>query len=389
MKKLISVLFLFCTLGLIGCTQSRSQKSSGTKAKPTVLVGGSCEGCEAIYESPVPFEKLSWIDTLPDFTDEGPKLEISGTVYKADGKTPAKDVVLYIYHTNQKGRYPTKGDEKGWGKRHGYIRGWMKTNKEGKYKFYTLRPGHYPDFPDAAHIHPVVKEPGKNEYYIDAYLFNDDPLLNSKVRNKLENRGGDGILKLKEKNGIWYAERNIYLGKNIPDYTAAIKNSIESGLTIGSDCPAFDPLHISGADVGKKACPMCKYGFGQGVMIWFKNENLESMNDFAKGLEREMQKRGESKFRVFLVYMNSNREIIPNRNTMSVLKIKEWCSRQSLNKVAVLWVPSTVDEHTAGAYKINAAAKNTVFLYKQRVVAAKWVNMDYNNKSLAAILKQL
>jgi protocatechuate 3,4-dioxygenase beta subunit len=207
-------------------------------------VGGSCEGCEAIYESPVPLDKLPWIDTLPGFHESGPKMEISGTVYHPDGKTPAKDVVIYIYHTDQTGRYSTKGDEKGWGKRHGYIRGWMRTNSEGKYKFYTLRPAPYPIFPDAAHIHPVIKEPGKNEYYIDAYLFDDDPLLTDKMRKRLEQRGGDGILKLKEKNGIWYAERNIYLGKNIPGYpTASIKN-IESGLSKAFNSAAFETFTL-------------------------------------------------------------------------------------------------------------------------------------------------
>ena len=74
-------------------------------------IGGSCEGCEAVFECPVPFDKLSWIDTLPDFGEPGPKMMISGVIYKADGKTPAKDVVLYIYHTDQEGNYTNKNNE--------------------------------------------------------------------------------------------------------------------------------------------------------------------------------------------------------------------------------------------------------------------------------------
>jgi protocatechuate 3,4-dioxygenase beta subunit len=79
-------------------------------------VGGPCEGCEAVHESPVPFAQLSWTDTLPDFNEPGLKLKVSGTVYKWDGKTPAAGVVLYVYHTNQKGVYPKRGDETGWGR---------------------------------------------------------------------------------------------------------------------------------------------------------------------------------------------------------------------------------------------------------------------------------
>jgi protocatechuate 3,4-dioxygenase beta subunit len=122
------------------------------------------------------------------------------------------------------------------------------------------------------------------------------------MRNRLEKRGGDGILKLKQKNGIWYAERNIYLGKNIPDYPLSYIKNIESGLAIGSDCPAFDPLHISGVDVGRKACPMCKYGYGTGIMVWFNHTDLESMNDFVKRLENEMQKRGKKIQGFFCLY---------------------------------------------------------------------------------------
>jgi protocatechuate 3,4-dioxygenase beta subunit len=182
-------------------------------------VGGPCEGCEAIYESPVPFEKLDMLAKLPDATWEGEKpLGINGIVYKADGKTPAPGVILYVYHTDQTGHYTPKADAKGWEKRHGSIRGWMRTNEKGEYKFVTLRPAPYPGRTEPAHIHITIKEPGLNEYYIDEYLFNDDQLLATEKRQKLENRGGSGILTLKDVGNMYKAERNIYLGKNIPNY---------------------------------------------------------------------------------------------------------------------------------------------------------------------------
>jgi len=182
-------------------------------------VGGSCEGCEAVFE--YGSKKLTSIDTLPDFKEPGPKLEISGTIYQSDGKTPAKGVILYIYHTDQKGVYPQKGNETGWAKRHGYLRGWIKTNADGKYKFYTLRPASYPNSRAPQHIHPVVKEPNRNEYYIDEYLFADDPFLDEKEKEKenQQQRGGSGIITLtKKQDGTWVGKRDIILGMNIPDY---------------------------------------------------------------------------------------------------------------------------------------------------------------------------
>ena len=213
MKQLLLISFI----ALLAANSSCGQANNRTNTKGP-HVGGRCEGCEAIYESPVPFNKLSWIDTLPDFNEPGPRMMISGVIYKADGKTPAKNVILYIYHTDQQGNYSTKGNEKGWGKRHGYIRGWMKTNEKGEYKFYTLRPASYPNSTAVQHIHPTVKEPDLNEYWIDEFIFDDDPFLKPAERSKLPNHGGSGIITLRNVNGILVGERNIILGKNIPDY---------------------------------------------------------------------------------------------------------------------------------------------------------------------------
>lgn len=122
---------------------------------------------------------------MPEFQNNEPQLKITGTVLKNDGKTPAENVIIYIYHTNRHGIYETRGNETGWAKRHGFIRGWVKTGKDGKYTFYTFRPAAYPDGSEPEHIHTTVKESDKNEYYLDDYLFDDDPILTQRVRNKL------------------------------------------------------------------------------------------------------------------------------------------------------------------------------------------------------------
>ena len=180
-------------------------------------VGGYCEGCEGIYEQ-MP-KSLSWQTTIPDSSEPGEPLEIEGTIYEMDGKTPAPNVILYVYHTDAKGYYSSAKGQTGWAKRHGHLRGWMKTDSTGKYKFRTIRPAPYPRASIPAHIHPVIKEPNMNEYFFDEYLFEGDPFLTKKERGKQEKRCGSGIITISKGNdGVWQGKRDIILGLNIPDY---------------------------------------------------------------------------------------------------------------------------------------------------------------------------
>lgn len=180
-------------------------------------VGGPCEGCEAVFE--YGDKKLSPTDTLPDFNEEGSKIKVTGTIYQNDGETPAEGVILYIYHTDQNGIYATRGGETGWAKRHGYIRGWIKTGKDGKYTFYTLKPGTYPERSSPAHIHPIILEPNGKYYWLCSYHFEGDPLLSEKVISPESPRGGSsGLLSLQKEEYLLVGKRDIILGKNIPGY---------------------------------------------------------------------------------------------------------------------------------------------------------------------------
>ena len=207
------MLTFFLMITLDACSQS----AGGDGSRSEKLAGGVCEDCEAVFE--FGSRQLTWVDTLPDFHEPGPKLEVTGTIYRKDGKTPAANVILYIYHTDQKGEYSTKGNETGWGEKHGYIRGWIRTNADGKYRFYTLKPAAYPGGGNPSHIHPVIKEPGVQPYWIDEFLFEGDPYITDNDRKRAPQRGGPGILKLQNgQDGMLIVRRDIILGLNVPVY---------------------------------------------------------------------------------------------------------------------------------------------------------------------------
>jgi protocatechuate 3,4-dioxygenase beta subunit len=167
-----------------------------------------CEWCGAV-EAPA---GVTWTTNIAGRDEPGERMTIRGKVLRSDGRTPAAGIILYVYHTNAKGIYEKKGNETGNGRRHGHLRGWIKTNEQGEYEFHTIRPASYPNQTAAAHVHITVKEPDKDEYWIDDFMFEGDPLLTRERRRQLQNRGGSGIITLdRQAGGSWIGTRNIVL----------------------------------------------------------------------------------------------------------------------------------------------------------------------------------
>lgn len=207
MQKIMVGTLLFVFSSFTGFTQT---------TQPAKSIGGPCEDCQLMFEG-MP-DELSWQTTITTDADQGEALTISGVIYKKDGKTPASGVILYVYHTDNKGLYTRAPDQK-YGARHGHLRGWVKTNAKGEYEFRTIRPASYPNSKNPQHIHPIIYEPGKGYYWIDEYLFTDDPILTDAEKSKVHNRGGSGIITIRKNDkGVWVGRRDIVLGLNVMSY---------------------------------------------------------------------------------------------------------------------------------------------------------------------------
>ncbi|HYF70632.1 MAG TPA: intradiol ring-cleavage dioxygenase [Ohtaekwangia sp.] len=200
----ITLLLMSMTYGMV-YAQSKNDRH----------VGGRCEGCELLFEG-IP-DKVYAATKISPAGEKGEPLMITGTIFKHDGKTPAPGVILYLYHTDATGKY-TPSTDQAFGKRHGHLRGWVKTNANGKYQFTTIRPGAYPNGSTPQHIHATIKEPGIAPYWIDDYLFTDDPFVTEEIKTNQRKRGGSGLIKLTRSNGLWTGNRDIVLGGHIADY---------------------------------------------------------------------------------------------------------------------------------------------------------------------------
>src|SRR5688572_18434603 len=90
------------TMQLLVSCSGQSQNANQTKPRETAAanarIGGPCENCDLIYFG-MPKE-INNTDTTVGWSEKGQKLIVSGTVFQLDGKTPAPNVIVYFYHTD-------------------------------------------------------------------------------------------------------------------------------------------------------------------------------------------------------------------------------------------------------------------------------------------------
>jgi protocatechuate 3,4-dioxygenase, beta subunit len=148
--------------------------------------------------------------TIVPLSEAGERLVISGIVYEPDGVTPAPAITIFVYHTDARGHYNSPDDAL-----NPRLYGWVRTGTDGRYEFWTIRPGPYPQVTTPAHIHVHVFGPGRPEWFIPEYLFEGDPLIPAKDRDLPARLGRfSPIVQLtKDSEGAWRGHRDIRLEK--------------------------------------------------------------------------------------------------------------------------------------------------------------------------------
>ncbi|MEO6224758.1 MAG: hypothetical protein ABIO80_02755 [Sphingomicrobium sp.] len=169
-----------------------------------------CEGCDGALERPS--GSLSWSSRIGPANEPGEPLVVEGRVFRTDGHSPAPGVTIYAYQTNAAGLYANGTPETEWSRRHGRMRGWVRTDANGRYRFETIKPGPYPRQTMPAHIHLTVLEPGRRPYYIDDIVFDGEFGVTADYRRRQELRGGSGIVALSHgRDGRLVVRRDIVL----------------------------------------------------------------------------------------------------------------------------------------------------------------------------------
>ena len=122
--------------------------------------------------------------------EPGERLTVTGTVYAPDGRTTLAGVRLFVYHTDATGRYAQPKDDP----RNARIHGWVRTDSLGRYELRTIKPGHYPNWRQASHIHVHVYARDWPEHWIPSYLFHGDPYLDQQALDDDQRLGKFGFI---------------------------------------------------------------------------------------------------------------------------------------------------------------------------------------------------
>ena len=189
-----------------GCRSDGAAQASGGDLLDRIKANANSNPSDDYWGARHAPPSVTWRTKLSGESDNGEMILINGTIYKPDGKTPAANTLIYLYHTDVYGIYGREGQH-----RHGRYRGWMLTDAKGRYEFESILPASYPNSTIAKHIHMTLTTEDKREESVDSILFEGDRFLTTRDRT-IQRGGFDPVLKMvKGSDGVMRGVRDIRL----------------------------------------------------------------------------------------------------------------------------------------------------------------------------------
>lgn len=141
---------------------------------------------------------------------KGTPMQLTGTIYQEDGKTPQSGVKIEAWQCDENEYYDNTSDA--------YLfRGTTKTDQNGNYKFDTIVPVPYKASPSSwrpAHIHLLISSPDHQDLITQIY-FKGDPHLNDDSSSASPSAAGR-ILEITENQGSNTVKFDVVMKEYIP-----------------------------------------------------------------------------------------------------------------------------------------------------------------------------
>jgi len=127
--------------------------------------------------------------TLVNTSEPGTPVTIK---VKLNGKGSLADLLVYVYHTDNRGWYSDTGAHvlmREGDRGHARLFGYMRTDHDGNISFNTIHPQGYPNSDLPQHIHLEVFEKNGTNLLITELLFDDDTRLTANARKRASQEG--------------------------------------------------------------------------------------------------------------------------------------------------------------------------------------------------------
>ena len=120
---------------------------------------------------------LSTTGRIAPATEPGSPLVVRGQLLGLNG-APSANTVVFAYQTDRGGLYDVREN----GPHSWRLRGWVKTDADGRFTFETIRPGSYPGTNNPPHVHFTAFLPDGSRYHAgELQLSMEPPDLKGKV----------------------------------------------------------------------------------------------------------------------------------------------------------------------------------------------------------------
>lgn len=147
---------------------------------PRAVAAAACRPTETNSLGPYYRERAPFRAVLAGPSEPGEALTVTGRVLAADGCTPLRDAVVDAWHANARGEYYNVAGAIDDQPEEYRLRGRVKTNDQGEYRFETIMPGKYSmgSSMRPRHVHFIASHPDARQLVTQMY-FAGDPHLDS------------------------------------------------------------------------------------------------------------------------------------------------------------------------------------------------------------------
>jgi protocatechuate 3,4-dioxygenase, beta subunit len=141
------------------------------------------------------------------------------------------------------------------------------------------------------------------------------------------------------------------------------RTGVSSGLDVGEAVEPWRPIHIAGPDRGTTACPVCTYLDKPAVVVFTKDG--DNAVEIARRVEALVEAHTDKGLKGSVVVLDSTPE-----------RLAKTARRAGVSRSALCYPDPSSREEDLRAYKINPTATNTILVYKDYKVLARFVDLS-------------